>query len=139
MSTKLLFATLIGSVVYFLLGSTIFDFLLESYYSSNRVPVKGLYRGEETRELGILFSSFTQCLLMAYVFDKWANIRTLGTGFAGGMIISGLSTLSFDLMQWSQLNFAPYRLYVVDVLAFTMIGGLSGAVIAYALGRWRER
>ncbi|MBL0316994.1 MAG: hypothetical protein IPP69_15010 [Flavobacteriales bacterium] len=138
MNTKLLLATLVGTITAFLLGWLIFGMLLDPYYQANMVQVKGLYRGEADFKLyGVFLSNFCQCLLLAYVFDKWANIRTLGTGFAGGLIIAGLSTAGFDIMQWSQMNFAPYKMYAVDILVSAVFGGVVGSVIAVVLGRWK--
>lgn len=136
MSTKMLLAALVGGVVAFFLGWLVFGMLLQSYYEANSVHYEGLYRGEdEMRLYGIFLSNLCWAGLLAYIFDKWANIRSFGPGFMGGAIVFALTTAGFDLMMWSTMNMGPYKMYIVDVLVQAVFGGIIGGVVGFVLGR----
>ncbi len=139
MSTKMLLAALVGGVVSFFLGWLVFGMLMDPYYQSHMVHYDGLVRNmEETRLYGIAIANFCFAGLLAYIFDRWANIRNFGQGFMGGFIVMGLAYAGFDIFMWSTMNMGPYMMYAVDIVANAVFGGVIGGVIGWVLGRGKS-
>lgn len=139
MSTRMILAALIGAVVSFFLGWLVFGTLLDPYYQSNMVHYNGLVRGEDDmRFYAIFLAQLCWSGLVAYIFDKWANIRTFQKGLMGGIIIFALAYAGFDLMMYASMNLFGYKMMIVDVLVNAVFGGLISGVIAVVLG-WGNR
>lgn len=136
MSTKMIIATLVGFVFSFLLGWVVFGMLLDPYYQSQMIDYPGLMRGHEDMRLyGIALAQLSWSFLFAFIFDRWANIRTFGAGLTGGFIIFLFAYGGYDLMMWSSMNIAKWQFYAVDILVNSAFAGLVGGVIAFMLGR----
>ncbi len=139
MSTKMFLAALVGGVVSFFGGWLVFGILLQPYYEANTVYYEGLMRGEnEMRLHGVAIAQLCFSGLLAYIFDRWANIRSFGPGFMGGLIVMGLATAGYDLQMWSWMNMMPFKAIVVDIIANAIFGGIVGGVVAWVLGRGKS-
>lgn len=135
----MLLAALVGAVLAFFGGWLIFGVLLHSFYESNTVHYEGLMRSEsEMRLHGVAAAQLCFAGLLAYIFDRWANIRSFGPGFVGGLIVAGLMTAGFNLQMWSWMNLMPFKALVVDIVANAIFWGLIGGVIGWVLGRGKS-
>lgn len=138
MYTKILLATLLGGVVMFLLGWLVFGILLMDYYTANTTHYDGLMK--EMPNLGLIFlANLLMAFLYAFIFQRWAGIRTFVGGLNGGMIIGLLFTLIMDLMFISGMNLYPASLIVVDVIVNTIMAGIVGGVIGWFLGTGKKQ
>lgn len=136
---KMILATLAGTVVSFLLGWLVFGMLMMDYYKNSAVNYPGLMKDEATFRIeGIFLANLVLAFFTAYVFDRWANIRTIPKGLFGGLFIGLCFSLTFDLFLWSQMNLYPYTVYIVDVLLNGAMGAVVGAVIAGVLGTGKK-
>jgi hypothetical protein len=133
MKARLIIAAVAGAVAYFLLGWLIYGILLMGFYESHTVHYEGLMK--EMPSMGYLFlSNFLMTFLMAWIFDKWANIRTFGKGFVAGLIISFLILASFDFSFLSMYNLFDFGMALVDIIVGTVLGALIAGFIAWILG-----
>lgn len=83
----------------------------------------------------IALSCLVGAFLLAYIFEKWAGIRTLAAGAMAGAIISGLMTLSYDLGFLAMTNmFSSPSGIVTDVLVSAVSGAIGGGSIGWMLG-----
>jgi hypothetical protein len=74
-------------------------------------------------------------LLLAYIFEKWAGIKTFVGGLKGGAIVFFLMSLSFQLMFMAFWNLTKnYIPFVADVVGSTVLGAIGGGVIGQVLG-----
>ena len=73
--------------------------------------------------------------LLAYIFVKWTDISSFGSGASGGAVIAFLISLSVDLMMYSYTTMItePFIIFI-DVVAATAIGAITGGVIGLVLG-----
>ena len=134
MSKRMLLAALAGAVVSFLAGWLVYGILLKDYYMAHTTHYEGLMK-EPPVLWAIFVSGLCSTLLMAYIFDKWANIRTFGGGAMAGAWIGFLVILSFDLSFHAFFNLYPDPIvFVVDVLVGTVFNAVIGGVVAMALG-----
>lgn len=134
--TKLIVGTFVGSIANFLGGWVIFGMLLMKTMESNMVA--GVSKTEPNL-LGIFVSGIVYSFLLTFIFERWASIRTLQSGAVAGAIITGLAALSFDIGLFSMANwFTSFSGVVVDVIANTVLGAVTGATIGWFLGYNRK-
>lgn len=74
-------------------------------------------------------------LLLAYIFDQWANIKTLATGAKAGALIGLLIGISYDFLNYGMTNLMNMTGAVADILMSAVMGAVTGAVVAWWLGR----
>ncbi len=134
MNSKLLIAAAVGAVTAFFLGFLIFGLAMQGFYNSNMIPYEGLII-DPPRLWAIFIANLATAFLYAYIFDKWANIRTFGAGFSAGIIIGFLFTVSMDLLMYAMMNLYTGMFLVVDVLVSTLYSAVVAGTVASMLGR----
>ena len=75
--TKFLLGTLVGGIVYFLLGWLFYGIIFPNIYPPS----------ETERMLFMVLGSLSFGALIAYIFNKWAGISTWMTGAKTGAVI----------------------------------------------------
>ena len=138
MNTKALLAALAGAVFSFLAGWVVFGMLLMDFYMSNTTQYEGLMKGEMPNLVLIFISGLSSSLLIAYIFSKWANVKTFGAGLMNGVIIYFFIVTSFDLSMYAFYNLMNVTLVCVDIVVGTIFGGLMGGVIGLVLGMGKK-
>ena len=135
MILRVLAASLAGAVVFFGLGFVIYGVLLDAYFKANMVAYPGLMK-EPMPDMVMLFAwNFMMAFLFAFVFDKWAGIRTFVGGLKGGAILQLIVALIIQLQYLAFMNIMKgYLPSVVDVLAATVLGAIAGGVVGLVLG-----
>ncbi len=113
--------SIVGSIVYFLLGWLAYGMLFKDLYPQDGKMVF-IY-------LGCLFFA----ALLAYVFTKWANISTWMTGAKGGAVIGLFYALSMNFFMYSSQE-PNYQNIATDVIITVIMSAITGAVIAMVLG-----
>lgn len=120
-TTNFIAGSIVGAIVYFLLGWVAYGMLFTDIYP----------------EEGNLTFIFLGCLffaaLLTYIFEKWANISTWMTGAKGGAVIGFLTALSMNFFMYSSRE-PDYKKMITDVLITLVTAAITGAVIGYVLG-----
>lgn len=137
MSTKAILAAVAGSVLAFLLGWVIYGMLLMDFFESNTTKYEGLMN-EMPNLLLIYINNLIWSLLLAFIYEKWAGVRSFGGGIKAGIIIGLPISLSFDLFILAGMNLFTPTLVVVDVLASTVMTALTGGLIGFILGTGKK-
>jgi hypothetical protein len=133
MNTKLILATLAGGILYFLLGWLIYGVLLMDFSMANTTQYAGLMK--EMPDLLVLFlGNLSFALLMAWIFQKWANISSAGSGFSAGLFIGFLFAVTVDFMFYSMMNLYSITMVIVDIITTSVMSAIIGACIAWVLG-----
>jgi uncharacterized membrane protein len=139
-TTKVAIATLVGSIVNFLLGFAVWGVTLSSFFK-RPVEVEALINKPDA-EFSIV-TMFVSCiayvLLLAIVFEKWAGIRTFAAGASAGALFGFLISVSYDLGFVSILNsnFMTTTQMIGDICAYTVVMALTGGIVGWMLGRGR--
>ncbi len=85
--------------------------------------------------LPLVLANLVSALLLAYIFDRWASIKTFVGGMRGGAIVFFLISLNFQLMFLAFMKMSNnYIPVVADVLGSTVMGAIGGGVIGQVLG-----
>lgn len=134
MNTKVILSAIAGAVTTFMLGWLIYGMLLADFMEANTIKYEGLMLNPP--RLGVLFASHvTFALLLAWIFDKWANCRNFASGFTTALLLAGLVTISIDLGYYAFMNLFNTTMVVVDIVVNTLIWSLAGGVIGLVLGK----
>ena len=141
MLVRILAATLAGGVAIFILGFVIYGLILDPLVMRpNMNPEAAKLMKDPPEWIPLVLSNFVTAFLFAYIFDKWATIRTFAGGVSGGAIIYFLITLSMQLMfaAFMKMNNGVTPA-IADIIGATILGGLAGGVIGLVLGMMNKR
>ena len=133
---KLILAAIAGSVIQFLLGWLIYGILLANFMDSQTTHYDGLIKDMNTGSFMILvyLAGLAMSFLLAFIFQRWAKFESILKGLTGGMILGFFIALSYDLNSFSMMNLISVNAMIVDVIAYAVIIGIVGAIIAWILG-----
>ncbi len=135
---KVSIAAIVGAVVSFFLGWLLYGFLLKDFMEAH-MNNSTMRPEEDMIWWAMILSNLAWAFLLAYIFNRWANISTLGAGLSAGALISLLFSVSLSL-GW----YAFSTLYVdmtgmlVDIAMSTIMGAIVGAVIGLVLGKIKD-
>ena len=134
--TKLLIATLIGSIAYFLLGWLVYGVLFIDALSIAPEFRNSVEYPEDEFKIGLMYLS---CLawagLFAYIFMRWANISTFVGGLKAGAFLGSLITLSSFLGLAAQFRIWNPQSIMMNVIATMICTGLMAGIVGWYLGR----
>ncbi|MCX6235701.1 MAG: hypothetical protein NT175_13445 [Bacteroidetes bacterium] len=133
MNTRLIIATLVGGIVSFFLGWLIFGVLLMNYYEANTTQYAGLMR-EMPNIILMIIANLANAFLLAFIFQRWAGIKTIVKGLLGGMLVTFLIILSMDFYLLACMNLYTPTSIIVDIIVNTAFGGIIGGIIGWVLG-----
>ena len=137
MSTKAILAAVAGTIFAFLLGWLIYGILLMDYFESNVIPYEGLMK-ETPDMIVIIINNILWAFLFAFIFHRWAGIKTIIGGMTAALIITLPVSLSMDLYVWGSMNLYPFKLVIVDVISSTVLWVLVGGLMGYILGTGKK-
>lgn len=130
---KFLISTLIGGVVLFLLGYLFYAALLASFFETHSSG--GNYMKNPPDFLFIILGNLADGALLAYIFLKWAGIKTPATGAQAGATIGLLMALAWDLLMYGTANLMDITGTLADVIVVTIMMAIAGAAVGWYLGR----
>ena len=135
MLARIAAATVAGGVAFFILGFLIYGVILDPLVMKpNMNEFPGLTK-EMPLWVPLVLANMASALLLAYIFDVWAGIRTFAGGAKAGAIVSFLISLSYQLLFIAFWNLTKnYIPNAADVVASAVMGAIGGGVIGLVLG-----
>lgn len=136
MLIKLLAATIAGAITFFFLGFVIFGLLLgPNVMLPNLNPDAAKIMNETPVWAPLILGNVVLALLLAYIFDTWAGIRTFAGGAKAGAILLLLMELysQFMFIAFMRIH-VSYTPVIVDIIGMTVMGAIAGGVIGAVLG-----
>lgn len=136
MNTKVLLAAIAGAITIFLTGWVLYGMALKGFYDANTLEAaKSLMRGDEDMMLWAIFvGGLAQSILLAIVFNHWANISTFKSGAIAGAWLFFLMGLAFNMYMYGSMNAWTLTSVLVDPIVGAVQGAIAGGVIAWVLG-----
>ncbi len=132
---KLCIATILGAVVSFLSGWLFYGILLRDMMTKAMTPEAAAVNKPEPNLVGIFISNLIYALLIAYIFERWAKIRTFMGGAMGGALIGLLFAASVDVSFWAMLNmYNDFSFIFIDIAVNAIMGAILGGAIGWYLG-----
>jgi len=133
---KLLLGTLAGGIVYFLLGYLVYGMLMADFFAgySSSGAIALMKSEEEMKFYPLALGNFAHAALLAYIFLKWANIKSFGEGIMGGAVIGLLMTAGYDLVMYDTMKMMSIVGIGVDIIVYTIMTAIVGGVVGGVLG-----
>ena len=135
-TNKLLVGTVVGFVGFFLGGFVLYTIVFKDLLASTNPGFAAAQKAPDM--FALVIGNFAAAFLLAYVFEKWAGIRTLQTGAIAGAIIGLLTSLNYDSMMHGTSNLFTWTGVGVDTLVSALLWAIGGAVIGWFLGYKRN-
>ena len=130
MSGRTVLAAIAGGITLFLLGYLSYVVLLSDFFAANGPAVQ-----ETPTYWAIAVGEIAFGALMAYVFSRWAGIKTFGGGFQGGAIIGALVALGTGLIHHGAFGQLTLTAVGADTVVSLIRFGIAGGVVGVILGR----
>jgi uncharacterized membrane protein len=77
-------------------------------------------------------------LMYSYIFNRWANIVTLGGGMMAGFVIGLLMMAGFDLTMYATSNLMNLTGTIADIICGAVMGALTGGAVGLMNGVGRK-
>jgi hypothetical protein len=135
-TNKLVLSTIAGGVTIFLLSFLLYNIVLADFFQSNMGSATGVMK--ETQVIwAFALGSLAYGFLLAYIFGRWAGIKTFATGAKAGAMIFFILALGFNLMLYGYADIFNLTSTLADTVVYAVIGALTGGVVGWVLGRER--
>jgi len=135
MLIRLLAATLAGGVVFYAVGFVLFGIVLDPILRNYMTQYPGLMKAPMPDLLFLPLWNLVMAFLFAFVFEKWAGVRTFVGGLKAGAILMFLVALILDLNYLAFMNLWKGPIGVtVEIIASTALGALAAGAVASVLG-----
>lgn len=133
---KRIIATLAGFVVFFMLGWLLYGMLLMDFFAANSGSATGVMRSDsEMVWWALIVGNLLQSYLLVYIFSKWNDIDSFGSGLKAGATIGLILGFGVDLTLHGTSNIMNLTGALVDPLVIAFMMGVTGGVIGTILGK----
>jgi hypothetical protein len=133
-TNKVVLGGLAGAATFFILGFLVYGLLLKDYMAANGNQCIMKPEGNMTW-WAVILSNLAIGFLVAVVFS-WSNTMDMMTGAKRGAILGFLFSFSWDMMFYSMSTlYSNLGIVFVDVIAYTAMIAIAGAVVAMVIGR----
>lgn len=129
MKTKnFLVSGLVGGIAAFFLGWLIWGILFKDFFPEQP--------DDSTNTMVMIFlGSLFYGLLLSYIFVKWAQISTAGTGAKAGAALGLLLALYFDFFHMAMNAGDTFQMMALDVVLSMVLAAIVGAIIGVVNGK----
>ena len=136
---KLFIGAITGGIVYFFLGWLAYGKLLVDYFNKHHGLTTGYMRDPAVMPLPVylVLGNLLMGFLLTYIFLK-AKVSSFGNGFVTGGIIGFLMTGAADLVMYSTTTLMSRQGVLADVIAFTVMSAIAGAITGAVIGSGKE-
>lgn len=124
---KLIIGTIVGGIVYFLLGWLLYGMLLLDYFNKHQGIIKNTMRVQPIF-LYLVIGNLVMALMLTYIFVK-SKSNTAGSGFIMGGVIGFLSACGYDFVSYATTMITSRQAIIADVIIFTVMSAITGAII----------
>jgi len=132
---KFLLGAVAGGIAFFFLGFLIYGVALEGFYQSHSGSATGAMKSmEDMSWWALIIGNLSFGALLSYVFLKWANISTFGSGATGGAMIGFFVALSYDMTSFATTNMMDLTGSLADVAVGTVMSAIAGGCVGAVLG-----
>jgi len=138
MLIRILVAGLVGAVVSMVMGFLVWGTLLAGYMESTMSPAAKTFISTTPRMLPMIVAQLGFGFFFAFVFERWAGVRSFVTGMFAGAVLGFFYAFITNLMNDAFLvnlhigaNTPPM---IVDIAAGTVVGAVIGAAEGLVLG-----
>lgn len=130
---KFVFGTLAGGVTLFILGFLVYAVLMSDFFAGHSVA--GIAKSDDEMKMyPLALGNLAHGALLAYIFLKWANVKSFGEGLMAGAAIGLFMAAGFDLIMYDTMKIMSIIGIGVDIILYTIITAIAGGVVGAVLG-----
>ena len=104
MLTRVLAATVAGGIAFFVLGFVIYGLILDPMVMKPNMKEYAGLVNDPPVWVPLVLGNLVNAFFLAFIFDKWASIRTFVGGLKGGAIVMFLVALTMQLIFSAFIN-----------------------------------
>ncbi|MFZ1702665.1 MAG: hypothetical protein WBO10_13560 [Pyrinomonadaceae bacterium] len=135
MLARILAASVAGGVAFFVAGFVIYGLLLDPMVMKPNLNIYPDLMNETPLFVPLVLANIVNGFLLAYIFEKWASIKTFAGGAKGGAIIMFIIALMMQMMFMAFMNLSKNFIPpVADVIGSAVMGAIGGGVVGMVLG-----
>jgi magnesium-transporting ATPase (P-type) len=132
---KFLVSGIIGGIVSFFAGYLIYGIALMDFFAKNGGAATGVMRPQDQMIWwSLILGSLFHGLVFSYIYNRWANINTLGAGATAGAVLGLLIMASHDFIMYATADITNLTGVIVDIIAASVMGAIVGAAVGMANG-----
>lgn len=131
-NSKLIFATLLGFLGYFIGGFVMYTIVFKDLLESTNPGMVGIQA--EPNMIVLVIANLAASFLLTYIFEKWAGIRAWMPGAISGLIIGALIAFSYDCMILGTTTLMTWSGVFVNTFIYGLISAIAGALSGWMLG-----
>ncbi len=136
-TSKILLGGIAGGLAFFLLGWVVYGMLLMDYTTANNNQCS-MRPMQEMIWWAMIISNLAFGFLLSVVFS-WSNTTSVMAGVKVAVIIGLLISISMDLSSYAMTSmFSNFTAVFVDIIAFTVMSAITGAVVALVMGMGKK-
>lgn len=139
-TSKFVVSGLVGGVVSFFAGYLIYGLALMNFFTANHGTATGVMRADTDMVWwSLIAGNLCFGLLISYIFNRWANIQSLGGGLGAGFVIGLLMTGGGDLIMYATSNISNLNGTLVDIICGAVMTALTGAAVGWMNGMGKKK
>ncbi|MEN9685069.1 MAG: hypothetical protein RLZZ28_855 [Bacteroidota bacterium] len=132
---KFLVSGIVGGIMSFFAGYLIYGLVMADFFAKHGgTDTAAMKKMEEYAWWALVVGSLFQGFLLSYIFNKWANITSLGNGAVAGGVVGFFVSGAFDFMMFATTNLSTIESLIADVLCGAVMYGLIGAAVGFMNG-----
>ncbi len=136
---KFLIGTLAGGIAYFFLGYLIYGVALAGFFSQHYgANVTHMRAMEDIVWWALILGNLSSGALLSYIFLKWANVSSFGSGIGAAATIGFFMALSLDLVRFATEGNFDLTATLTDVVVGTVMTAITGGVVGAVLGMGKK-
>jgi len=134
MIVRFIVSSVVGGIVFFILGFLIYGLALDPWMKANTVQYTGMLK-DPPDFIALGLANIVWAAMVAFVADNWANARDFASGAKVGGLLMFFAVVALDLQFVAFMNlYLNVLVPLVDVVAVTVMGIITGGVIGIVLG-----
>lgn len=130
---KFIVSGIVGGIVSCLVGYLIYGTLLKDFFATNST-VQTMRTPETMIWWSLILGCIFSGLLYSYIFNKWANINSFGSGLGAGFVLGLLNGIAMDLIMYGTSSLYGLKATAVDIACGAVLGALVGATVGWMNG-----
>jgi len=132
-TNKFLMGTVAGGITFFLVGFIIYGLVLMSFFEAHAGSATGVAKVDMVW-WALILGNMASAALLSYIFLKWANISSFGSGASAAAVIGFFMSLSYGMVNFATTNVTDMTGAFVDVMVSVVYFAIGGGVIGAVLG-----
>lgn len=131
---KFLTGTLVGGIVFFFLGYLIYGMAMADFFTAHTVTTSAMRSMEEIVWWALIVGNLAGGAMLTYIFLKWANVSSFGSGASAAAAIGFFLALNMDMIRFATAGTFDLTGALTNVVLLTVLNAVAGGAIGAVLG-----